>query len=153
MSIPSSVIGRELPTVQSTIERGRLRFFAESIGERNPVYTDLDAARDAGYPDLPVPPTFLFGLKLDGEAPLGWITDLGVDPRFVLHATQRFEYERMAFAGDDLVLRPRITDLFEKRGGALEFLVVSTTVTRGTETVARISETIVVRHPDKEAVA
>ena len=153
MSIPSSVIGQELPEVHATIERGRLRFFAEAIGERNPVYTDLDAARDAGYPDLPVPPTFLFGLKLDSEDPLGWITDLGVDARFVLHGTQRFDYERMAFAGDELVLRPRIADVYEKRGGALEFLVVSTEVTRGAEAVAVLSETIVIRHPEKEVAA
>jgi hypothetical protein len=153
MSISPSVIGRELPAIHSTIERGRLRFFAEAIGERNPVYTDLDAARDAGYPDLPVPPTFLFGLKLDGDYPLGWIDDLGVDTRFVLHGTQRFDYERMAFAGDELVLQPRITSVFEKRGGALEFIVVSTDVTRGGEKVAVLSETIVVRHPEKEVAA
>jgi len=151
MSISTSVIGQELPAVHTTIERGRLRFFAESIGERNPVYTDLDAARDAGYPDLPVPPTFLFGVKLDSQDPLGWITDLGADPRFVLHGTQRFEYERMAFAGDELVLRPRISDLYEKRAGALEFLVVSTVVTRGAETVALLNETIIIRHPEQEA--
>ena len=153
MSIPTSVIGRELPAVHETIERGRLRFFAESIGEHNPVYTDLDAARDAGYPDLPVPPTFLFGLKLDSTAPLGWITDLGIDPRFVLHGTQRFEYERMAFAGDELTFRPRISDVYEKRAGALEFLVVATQVTRGDETVAVLNETVIIRHPDKEAAA
>lgn len=153
MSIPPSVIGRELPVVHTTIERGRLRFFAESIGEQNTVYSDLDAARDAGYRDLPVPPTFLFGLKLTGENPLGWISDLGADLRLVLHGTQRFDYRRMVFAGDDLALRPRITDIFEKRGGALEFVIVTTSVTRGDEEVAELTETIVIRHPEKEVAA
>ena len=45
--------------------RGRLRFFAKAIGETDPVYTDDAAARDAGYPDLPAPPTFLFAAELD----------------------------------------------------------------------------------------
>ena len=53
-------IGHELPASVLPIERSRLQFFAKAIGETNPVYTDVAAARDAGYPDLPAPPTFLF---------------------------------------------------------------------------------------------
>ncbi len=40
------------------MERGRLRMFAAAIGETDPIYTDVEAARAAGHPDLPVPPTF-----------------------------------------------------------------------------------------------
>lgn len=40
------------------IERGRLAFFAKATGETNPVYSDIDAARAAGYADLPAPPTW-----------------------------------------------------------------------------------------------
>jgi hypothetical protein len=81
------------------------------------------------------------------------MNDLGVDLRFVLHGTQRFDYHRMAFAGDELVLQPRITDVYEKRGGALEFLVVETEVTRGGEAIATLTKTIVVRHPEREVAA
>ena len=40
------------------VERGRLRFFAETIGLTDPVYFDVEAAKRAGHRDLPVPPTF-----------------------------------------------------------------------------------------------
>lgn len=153
MSVSADAVGRTLPTVQATVERARLRFFAEAIGEDNPIYRDLEAARAAGHPDLPAPPTFLFGLKLDGSDPLGWVADLGIDMRFVLHGTQRFVYHRLVFAGDEVFFRPRITDVYEKRGGALEFIVVDTEVTRGADVVAVLTETIVARHPDKEAAA
>lgn len=58
-------IGHELPPSVLPIERSRLQFFAKAIGETDPVYTDAAAARDAGYPDLPAPPTFLFAAELD----------------------------------------------------------------------------------------
>ena len=151
MTVPATAVGTVLAPFAAVIERGRLRFFAEAIGETDPVYTDLDVAHSAGYPDLPVPPTFLFGLKLDAPNPFGWMTDLGVDMRFVLHGSQRFEYSALAFAGDTVSFGPRISDLYDKRGGALEFLTLDTAVTRGGELIATLTETIVVRHPELEA--
>jgi hypothetical protein len=32
--------------------------YAQAIGDPNPVYRDLDAARQAGHPDVIAPPTF-----------------------------------------------------------------------------------------------
>ena len=151
MSVSPDAVGRELATITTTIERGRLRFFAEAIGETDPLYTDLGAARAAGFPDLPVPPTFLFGLKLDQADPFGWIAELGIDMRFVLHGTQRFDYHAMAFAGDELHLGQRISEVYEKRGGALEFITIEAEVTRGGDAIATLAETLVVRHPELDA--
>jgi hypothetical protein len=151
--VPATAIGTELPPTTHVVERGRLRFFAEAIGETDAVYSDRDAASAAGHPDLPVPPTFLFGLPLDAPEPFRWIADLGIDMRLVLHGTQRFDYHRMAYAGDELVFAPRITDVYSKRGGALEFVVRSTQVTRAGEPIATLTETIVVRHPESELAA
>ena len=150
MTVPASAVGTQLPAVTADIERGRLRFFAEAIGETDPAYSDLDAAVAAGYPDLPVPPTFFFGLKLDAPDPFAWIRDLGIDMRYVLHGTQRFAYQRMVFAGEHVTFRPRISEVFDKRGGALEFVTLETAVTRNDVPVATLSETIVVRHPELE---
>jgi hypothetical protein len=153
VGISTDAVGTALPAVRSTIERGRLRFFAVATGVADSRYTDLEAARAAGYPDLPVPPTFLFGLKLDSPDAFAWLVGLGVDLRRVLHGSQRFDYSRMAFAGDVVDLRPRITDVYEKRGGQLEFVVVDTAVSRGDESIATLTETIVVRHPTPGAAA
>ena len=150
MTISASAVGTVLPSLTLTIERGRLRFFAEAIGESDPVYSDLDAAVSAGFPDLPVPPTFFFGLKLDVPDPFRWIRDLGIDMRYVLHGTQRFDYSAMAFAGEQVTFEPRISEVYDKRDGALEFVTVETVVTRDGEPVATLSETIVVRHPELE---
>ena len=50
----------------STSSAAGCAFFAAAIGETDPVYTDLDAARAAGHRDLPVPPTFLFASSWSG---------------------------------------------------------------------------------------
>lgn len=137
-----------LPPVVTTAERGRLRFFAQATGQTDPVYTDLDAARAAGYPDLPAPPTFFFSLELDGPGPTEYLRELGVDFRHILHGEQSYTYHAMAFAGQILTLQPRIVDVATKKGGALELLRQDTTVTNETgELVAEASFVLAIQHP------
>lgn len=146
MPLPRSAAGTELPLVSVEVERGRLRFFARAIGETDPVYTSVTAARAAGHDDLPVPPTFLFGLELEQPAPFGYLTDLGVDLRHVLHGEQSFIYHSVAHAGDQLIFSPRIGEVYSKK--ALDFVVKETSVTRvDGSRVADLSSVIVVRTP------
>ena len=130
------------------VERGRLAFFAKATAQADPVYSDLAAAEAAGHPDLPVPPTFFFSLELESPRPLGWLAELGVDLRRVLHGEQAFTYHALAHAGDTVTLRPRITDVYAKKGGALEFLVKQTEITRNGSLLAEATSTIVVQNPE-----
>ncbi len=136
-------------TVQ--LERGRLRFFAHAIGETDPVFTDVAAARAAGYPDLPMPPTFLFSLGLEAPAPFGYLDELGIDLRHILHGGQRFDYRAQLFAGDSVTLREELIDVYSKRGGALEFLVKNTEYRCDDRLVATATSTVVVRHREGAA--
>ncbi|MEV6643213.1 MaoC family dehydratase N-terminal domain-containing protein [Amycolatopsis sp. NPDC051371] len=129
MAIDKVHIGRETGTQTLLVSHSRLRLFAKATGQTDPVYTDLDAAKAAGHPDLPVPPTFFFAVSLETADPFTWLTDLGVDLRTVLHGEQEFGYHRVAHAGDELTATARITDVYAKRGGALEFLVTATSIT------------------------
>jgi acyl dehydratase len=148
MSVPMSLIGTDLAPVTVYVDAGRLRFFAEATGQTDPVYTDLDAARAAGHPQLPVPPTFLFGLEFESADGLSWLTGLGVDLGQLLHGEQTFSYRSIAHAGDTLVLRARIVDVYTKKAGALEFIRKHTSVTRTDgSAVAELDNVLVVRHP------
>lgn len=131
-----------------TVERGRLAFFAKATGQSDPLYSDLDAARAAGHPDLPVPPSFFFSLELERPDPFGWMTALGIDLRRLLHGEQSFTYHAMAHAGDLLTLRARVTDVAVKKGGALELLTKKTSITRAGEPVAEAGSVIIVRNPE-----
>jgi hypothetical protein len=41
-----------------------------------------------------------------------------------------------------------VTDVYDRKGGALEFLVSETDVTRDGEAIARLTTTTIVRNPD-----
>jgi acyl dehydratase len=108
--IARSHIGHALPAFTVPVEAGRLRFFAKATGQTDPVYVDEAAARDAGHPGLPVPPTFFFCLEMDAPDPAVMRNLLGIDYRRILHGEQQFRYHAMAHAGDRLRFEPRIAD-------------------------------------------
>ncbi|NGZ85149.1 MaoC family dehydratase N-terminal domain-containing protein [Duganella aceris] len=140
-------IGKILPPAVLDIERGRLRFFAKAIGETNPVYLDERAAVAAGYPSLPAPPTFLFAAELDADTFLPALVEMGVDLGRVLHGEQQFTYLAPVCAGDTVTVRSTIADIYDKKNGALEFLVKESTVSNQHQvTVATIRAIIVIRH-------
>lgn len=121
-------IGHTLAPFCVPVEAGRLRFFAKATGQDDPIYSDPAAARDAGHRDLPVPPTFLFCLEMEGPNPAAIRELLGLDYRRLLHGEQQFTYHAMAHAGDVLTFEQRIEDIYDKKGGALEFVVRRTRV-------------------------
>ena len=140
-------IGHELPASVLPLERTRLQFFAKAIGETDPVYTDADAARRAGYRDIPAPPTFLFAAELDSGVLDRLLADLGIPLAKLLHGEQGFSYHRAACAGDTVTVRSTITDIYDKKNGALEFVVKSSRATnQRDELVAELRTVIVCRH-------
>ncbi|MCX4728821.1 MaoC family dehydratase N-terminal domain-containing protein [Streptomyces sp. NPDC090052] len=165
MPVDPSIIGSRSPEHSVEVERGRLRFFAKATGQNGRVYTDPEAAEQAGHRDLPVPPTFLVCLDAEKPDSSSFLRELGIDIRTILHGEQSFEYHALAYAGDRLTFATEVSDVYEKKGGALQFIVRTTEVTRDRghrpgsggpegELVARIRNTVVVRElPAKEATA
>lgn len=145
--IDKRFIGHTMPAFGAEVEKGRLRFFAKATGQTDPVYTDEAAARTAGYPSLPVPPTFLFCLEMESPNPAAIRDLLGMDYRSLLHGEQGFTHHAMAFAGDTLTFEQRIDDIYDKKGGALEFVVRKTRVSnQRAELVAELRTVTVMRH-------
>ena len=140
-------IGHDLQTSTMTIERGRLRLFAKAIGETDPVYTDVEAAKAAGYPDLPAQPTFIFGIELESGSTDRLLNLLGIPFRKLLHGEQGFTYHKPVCAGDTITVKPRITEIYDKKGGALEFVVKQAqALNQAGELVAEMRTVLVCRH-------
>lgn len=117
----TDLIGRQLTAIA---ERGQPRFFAGVLGETDPVYTDFARTREAGYPDLLIPPMFLFSLELTRLNPHGVLTELGVDMRQMFHGEQSFRYHSLATAsippsGSSMVSGRRQPTCWAKRVRAL----------------------------------
>ncbi|HEX4247168.1 MAG TPA: MaoC family dehydratase N-terminal domain-containing protein [Pseudonocardia sp.] len=145
VTLDPGIIGRRLGEHAVDVERGRLRIFAGSTAQTDPVYTDVGAAGRAGHRDLPVPPTFLFCLDLEGASAATMYRDLGIDTRTILHGEQEFAYHAMAYAGDRLHFTARIADVYAKKDGALQFLVRTVDVDRDGEPIAQLRTTTVIR--------
>ena len=145
--IDKQFIGHQLPPSVLMVDRTRLQFFAKAIGETDPVYTDLATAQAAGYPDLPAPPTFLFAAELDSGANMELLAKLDIPLSKLLHGEQSFRYHQPVCAGDTVTVHSSISDIYDKKGGKLEFVVKNSRVTnqRG-ELVAELGTVLVVRH-------
>jgi len=145
--IDRQFIGWVSPAHTVDVEKGRLRFFAHVIGETNPIYTDEEAAQAAGYRSLPIPPTFLLCLDTEDENHLAMLEMLHVPLERVLHGEQTFTYHQPVCAGDRITFQSTISDIYDKKGGALEFIVKDTTATnQGGEVVGEMRGIIVVRN-------
>jgi len=146
--VDQSAVGREFTPVTARVEPGRLRFFFNTLGEKNPLYRDASNARAAGYAAPPVPPTYLFCLEMmDATKPFEFLTALDIDLARVLHGEQRFDYYAPVVVGDTLTFAPKVTSVTDKKGGAMTLIVVETKVINQNGVhVADTSRTIVVRN-------
>ena len=145
--LDKKTIGHEFPSFTVEVEKGRLMFFAKAIGETNPIYTDESAAKETGYRGLPAPPTNPFSLDLDGPELLPVVGMLNLDIARILHGSQEFEYHAPICAGDRITVTSRISDIFDKKGGALEFVVMESSYSnQDGDLVAQARNTLVYRN-------
>jgi acyl dehydratase len=140
-------IGHELPPSILAIERSRLQFFAKATGETRQEYLDVAAAQAAGYSDIPAPPTFLMAAELDSGVSTQLLADLQIPLAKLLHGEQSFIYHRPVCAGDTVTVRSKISGIYDKKNGALEFVVkTSRAVNQHEELVAELRSVLVCRH-------
>jgi hypothetical protein len=139
-------IGTQFDPFVVDVEKGRLRFFACAIGEDNPIYTDENVAVAAGYKAIPAPPTFPMVLDTEGSSLEGIFSMLGLDLSRILHGSQSFEYFETIYAGDRITVKGRVSDMYDKKQGALEFIVLeSSYFNQHGVLVARSENTLVYR--------
>lgn len=139
-----SFIGFESAARSVEVEKGQLKFFASATGETNPIYFDEQAARAAGHPALPAPPTFLFCLETMAPDPDSVMGKLGVDIGRVLHGEQGFTHLGAIYAGDTITLKTRVSDIYDKRGGVLDFIVQDTEAENQNGEKVGVTRTVIV---------
>jgi acyl dehydratase len=139
-------IGFTTPPLRVVIDRWQVGLFCQAIGETDPVYHDDAAARRAGHPACLVPPTFLKALEVDHCGSAAILEQLGIPMRSVLHAEQAFEYLAPVRVGDTIGLTRTFSDAYDRKGGALTFIVLDTRFSRSTELVATSRQVVAVRN-------
>jgi len=146
--VDKSYIGHVRPPSTVKVEAAQCRAFVNAIGETNPIYRDVDAARKAGFRGLPIPPTYLFCLQMmSSEEAYAAYRELGIDVGRLLHGEQGFEYHSPIYVGDELTFHHRILDVQDKKDGAMTLIVQEIRVENGEGYhVADLHQTTVVRN-------
>jgi acyl dehydratase len=137
--------GKSFAPYEFRVERGKIKEFADAVGDPNPLYRDPAAAAKAGLPGIPAPPTLLRTFLYETADAKN---ALGVkDWSYIVHGEQEFEFLAPVFAGDVLSAQDRIVGIAEKdskRAGKLQIGVIETTfVNQRGETVQIARRTLV----------
>jgi hypothetical protein len=128
-------IGFQLPPFAVVVTADQLRRFGEAIGIGGAT-VDCSVA----------PPTYIKVIEGEGNSSLAIISALRIDLRRILHVEQEFEYGVPIRVGDRLIVERTVTDIYAKKGGALEFVVIDSTLHNSDGvSVGRSRQTILVR--------
>lgn len=139
----NSYIGKPTGAGTVHVERGAVSRFAYAVTDGNPVYHDLESAKEEGFSAPPVPLTWTFASGFQGtypedqpEDPTGGegnpmmkiMSGLMQEGGIVLHGEQEFHYHQVAQCGDVLKWEGKITDVYtkESKGKIMTFIVMET---------------------------
>jgi acyl dehydratase len=106
------------------VSRVKIAEFADAIGDPNPLYRDVAAAKAAGYSDVIAPPTFPIVITMAASRPLIGDPELGLNYAMVVHGEERFAYARPLRAGDVVTARATISSI--RQIGSLTMVTTET---------------------------
>lgn len=134
MAIDRGFLGYALPPFTVTASRERVERFAQAIG------LDGESADQA-------PPTFMKALEGENNSSRRILEGMGVELSRVLHVEQQFDYLVPIQVGDVLRVERTVTDIYAKRDGAMEFIVIESALSREDGTpMGRSRQVILVRN-------
>jgi acyl dehydratase len=122
MAVSTEAIGKTYPAAVYAVGREKVREYAAAVGETNPLYFDVDAARAAGYADVVAPPMFAVVYAGQAITPALFDPEVGIDFPNMLHAGQEFAWGPVVVAGDEITTTTTVKDISERGGmGFYEF--------------------------------
>ncbi|WP_327084989.1 MaoC family dehydratase N-terminal domain-containing protein [Nonomuraea sp. NBC_01738] len=109
-------------TAPEELGRAAIRYFAQAVGDDNPLYTDDAYARAHGYDGVVAPPTLIFetnqytGLPRDAEGFAGHTWDLERPGTRLVRGGNSYTFHRPVRPGDVVTVAWRIAGVTEKAG-------------------------------------
>ncbi|MBX5440958.1 MAG: MaoC family dehydratase N-terminal domain-containing protein [Solirubrobacteraceae bacterium] len=116
MAVNTDAVGKQFPPVTYAVGREKVREFARAVGETEPLYLDVEAARAAGYRDVVAPPMFAVVYAMPALAPAMVDPEVGIDFSRLLHGGQEFVWRRLVVAGDEITTTAELVEVSERAG-------------------------------------
>lgn len=95
-------LGRTWPATTYAVGREKVREYALAVGERDPRFLDVAAARAAGHADVVAPPMFVVVYAAPAIGPALFDPEVGINFARMVHGGQQFTWQRLVVAGDEL---------------------------------------------------
>ena len=127
MAVNTDVIGKTYPATTYAVGREKVREFAHAVGETNPLYLDVEAARAAGHDDVVAPPMFAVVYTFLSVAPVFFDPEVGIDFSRLVHGGQEFTWGPLVVAGDEIETTLTVVDISSR--GRNSFFVFETNST------------------------
>jgi hypothetical protein len=143
--ISKEAIGKRLDRFEFMVERGKVKEFCIAIGEENPIYFDLEAAKKSGYEDTPVPPTFQTAIQFWGY-PKIWedMSALGIDIKRLLHLKEEYTYLKPIYPG----LHWAQSEIVDVKTGKMDMVTFRTTYHNSKDEACIQAEMAIVIRPN-----
>ena len=144
MAVKTSAVGKSYPPSMYLVGREKVREYALAVGETNPVYLDVQAARRAAYADVVAPPMFAVVYSTPAVVMAVFDADVAIDFAMEVHGAQEFRWGPLVIAGDEITTRASVKDIYERGGRGFYVFETVSVNTRG-ETVCTGTWTDIVR--------
>ena len=116
--------------VRAEITAKESQRYAQAVGDLDPVYFDIDAARAAGHPTLLAPPTFVthavvVGLPLDRIRTDGLFTgamSMRLRVQRTMFGGEEWDFDAPVYVGDTITAETRLASIDEKAGSKGPFV-------------------------------
>jgi len=137
-------IGKTYPPSVYAVGREKVREYAYAVGETNPLYLDVEAARSAGHADVVAPPMFAVVYSAPAVGPAVLDPEVGINLALMVHGSQEFRWGPLVIAGDEITTTASVKDITERDGRAY-YVFESVSVNQTGETVCTGTWTNIVR--------
>jgi acyl dehydratase len=124
MAASTDAIGKTYPPLTYAVGREKIREYALAVGETNPLYLDVEAARAAGYRDVVAPPMFAVVYSGPAIGPVLFDAEVGIDFARMVHGGQEFRWGPLVVAGDEIATTVEVKDINARE--SLSFYVFET---------------------------
>jgi acyl dehydratase len=144
MAVKTEAIGKRYEPTTYAVGREKIREYASAVGETNPLYFDVEAARSAGYADVVAPPMFAVVYSARAVAPALFDPDVGINFAMMVHGSQEFRWGPLVVAGDEITTTGTVKDV-SQRGDMGFYVFESVSENQRGETVCTATWTNIVR--------
>jgi acyl dehydratase len=145
MPVNTQAVGKTYEPVVYAVGREKVREYARAVGETNPVFLDVEAARAAGYADVVAPPMFAVVYSAPAVGPPIFDPEIGLNFAMMVHGGQEFVWGAPVVAGDEITTTANVKDISEDGDARGYYVFESISTNQRGEQVCRGTWTNIVR--------